>query len=94
MPKGKRGGQVFQFYVIVNKYEPSTLKQEQQEWNCYHPKVGTGGNYIDALPFGFPLDRPIDEYNFYKVPNAHFQDVTIYYKNVDEINSSVDRDNI
>lgn len=78
-------------YVIINKFVPSTIKQEEQQ-NIYHPQVGTGGNYVDALPFGFPLDRPIDEYNFYKVPNAYFQDVTIYYKDVDEINSSVDRD--
>lgn len=91
LPKGKRGGQVFQVYVMVSKYTPSSLKQEQQEGNIYSPKVGTGGNYIDAMPFGFPLDRPIDEYTFYKVPNAYFQDVTIYYKD-DDVNSSVDRD--
>lgn len=92
MPKGKRGGQVFQLYVIVSKFQPSTLKKEEGSNNYFSPRVGTGGNYIDALPFGFPLDRLIDEYNFYKIPNAHFQDVTIYYKDVEEINSSVDRD--
>lgn len=94
LPKGKHGGQVYQLYVVISKYQPSTLKHEDKVENYYSPRVGTGGNYIDSMPFGFPLDRPIDVHNFYKVPNAWFQDVTIYHKDADEINSSVDRDNV
>lgn len=78
----------------MSKYQPSSLKKEDSEENMFSPRVGTGGNFIDAMPFGFPLDRPIDEYNFYKIPNAYFQDVSIYYKDIDEINSSVDRDDV
>lgn len=42
---------------------------------------------IDALPFGYPFDRRIDETNFY-VPNSYFQDVTVYYRNYDDVNTS------
>lgn len=92
LPMGKRGGQVYQIYVIINKFQPSTLKTDQAEENYYNPRPGTGSNYINDLPFGFPLDRPVDEDTFYKIPNAFFQDVTIYFKDVDEINSSTQSD--
>lgn len=84
---GKRGGQEFQVYVIITPYQKPALQLDVE--NYYYPRVGTGGNYIDSLPFGFPFDRLIDEYTFYKVPNAYFKDVTIYLKDAEDVNASV-----
>lgn len=91
LPKGKPGGQIFQVFVIISPFKASSLKSEESK-NYYYPRVGTGGNYIDSLPFGYPFDRPIDEYNFYKVPNAYFQEVIIYNKNEEDVNASVQSD--
>ncbi|KAI8117618.1 Arylphorin subunit C223 [Lucilia cuprina] len=33
----------------------------------------------DEMPFGYPFDREIDEYEFF-VPNMYFKDVKIYHK--------------
>ena len=85
LPKGKREGQVFQVYVIVNKYQAPGRAEVQQ--NYYFHRVGTGMNYIDNYAFGFPFDRAIVSSEF-KVPNSRFQEVVVYHKNVDELNSS------
>ncbi|KAF2901634.1 hypothetical protein ILUMI_04559 [Ignelater luminosus] len=96
LPKGKHGGQTYQFYVIVSQYKPFTMYGQQQQRQVYqkrtqgyqneyykYPVVGLGVQYLDAYPLGYPFDKPIDEYTFY-VPNAHFQDVVIYHKQVDK----------
>ncbi|EFA09253.1 hexamerin 5 precursor [Tribolium castaneum] len=85
LPKGKREGQVFQFYVIINPYQAPGRQEVQQDY--YFHRVGTGMNYIDNYAFGFPFDRTIVSYDF-KVPNSKFQDVTIYHKSSDDLNSS------
>ncbi|KAJ8923020.1 hypothetical protein NQ315_001568 [Exocentrus adspersus] len=86
LPKGKRDGQVFQIYVIINEYKMPSIQQGKQHVDFYYHKVGTGFNFVDNYAFGYPFDRIIDEYNFY-VPNSAFKDVVIYHKTLEEVNS-------
>jgi len=100
LPKGKHGGQVYQFYVIVSQYKPYTHYSQKQHQvyqtrtqgyqNEYYkyPVVGLGVQYLDAYPLGYPFDRPIDEYYFY-VPNSYFHDVVIYHDQMDDISASI-----
>lgn len=90
LPKGAKGGQTYQIYVIVSPYKKYPHKREETSLNYYFPRVGTGGNYIDGLPFGYPFDRRIENvHEFYSVPNSYFHDVVIYHKTEDEINASI-----
>lgn len=85
LPKGKREGQVFQIYIIINPYVAPERQEIQQEF--YFLKVGTGMNYIDNWAFGFPFDRKIVSSDF-KVSNSKFQDVTIFHKSLDDLTSA------
>ncbi|KAH8338611.1 hypothetical protein KR074_007015, partial [Drosophila pseudoananassae] len=40
--------------------------------------IGSGARFVDNMPFGYPFDREIDEYEFF-VPNMYFKDVMIYH---------------
>ncbi|XP_069705756.1 allergen Cr-PI-like [Periplaneta americana] len=86
LPKGKKGGQTFTFYVIVTPY----VKQDEHDFEPYHYKafsycgVGHGRKYPDDKPLGFPFDRKIHDYDFY-TPNMYFKDVVIFHEKYDEI---------
>jgi len=47
----------------------------------------TGDYYVDALPFGYPFDRKIDE-TYWFTPNMYYQDVNIFHKKEVEINKA------
>ncbi|XP_069705755.1 allergen Cr-PI-like [Periplaneta americana] len=88
LPKGKKGGQTFTFYVIVTPY----VKQDEHDLESYHYKafsycgVGHGRKYPDDKPLGFPFDRKIHDYDFY-TPNMYFKDVVIFHKKYDEVHN-------
>jgi len=46
----------------------------------------TSAYYVDALPFGYPFDRPIDESHWY-TPNMYYYDTNIFHKKEIEINT-------
>lgn len=83
LPKGTKGGQTYQIYVLVSPYKPPNKYDSSKS---YYPVVGLGSQYIDGYPLGYPFDRPIKEPSF-KVPNAYFQDAVIYFKNYEDINA-------
>jgi len=79
LPMGKRGGQVYSLYVHISPYYAPRIPQ----YSTYDPVlstgVGSGSRFIDALPYGYPFDRPIDEYYWY-TSNMYYHDVPIYHK--------------
>lgn len=87
LPKGKKGGQVYQLFVHVSPYYAPQVPQ----YSTFDPIISTGiasgSRYIDTLPFYYPLDRYIDEYYWY-TPNMKYADVTIFHKTESEINSA------
>ncbi|GLV39510.1 Larval serum protein 1 alpha [Carabus blaptoides fortunei] len=78
LPKGKVGGQVYQFYVYVSPYTAKVQKATYDK--IISAGVGSGARYVDELPFGYPFDRQIkSEHNFF-VPNSFVEDVVIFHK--------------
>ncbi|XP_053693940.1 hexamerin-1.1-like [Sabethes cyaneus] len=79
LPKGTKGGMTFQFFFIISPY----YEPQVQQYTGFDPVVscgvGSGARYFDKLPFGFPLDRKIDE-TYFHVPNMFFEDAVIFHK--------------
>jgi len=46
----------------------------------------TDSYYIDALPFGYPFDRKIDE-TYWFTPNMYYYDVNIFHKKEIDVNT-------
>ncbi|MVT01072.1 hypothetical protein, partial [Devosia marina] len=87
LPKGQRGGQIFQIMVVVSPLVESpaqqqALQQMQQSVLGQDPIVQNGilNQNVDALPLGFPLDREVDEAVLLNAPNLALQDVLIVHR--------------
>ncbi|XP_061391297.1 arylphorin subunit A4-like [Musca vetustissima] len=79
LPRGWEKGMPMQFFFFVYPY---TASYEPYSFNYnYSCGIGSGVRHIDEMPFGYPFDREIDEYEFF-VPNMYFKDVKIYHKDV------------
>lgn len=78
LPKGKKGGMPFQFFFVVSPYYAPTTKPHEG-----YEEFGYG--YVDSLPYGFPLDREINE-NYWFTPNMYYYDTFIFHKTQSEIN--------
>lgn len=80
LPKGKKGGQVYQFFYMVYPYHEPSVKQ----YTGYDPiiscGIGHGSRYVDALPFGFPFNRPVKHDYYFDVDNFKFFDVKIFHR--------------
>lgn len=89
LPKGKKGGQAFTFYVILTPY----TQQGEHDFEPYNYKafsycgVGYNNKYPDDKPLGFPFDRPISGADFY-TPNSYFKDVVIFHKKQEDVNAA------
>jgi hypothetical protein len=80
LPKGKKGGQAYQWFFIVSPYTPPTTVPQTG-----YDEFGYG--YVDALPYGYPFDREIDE-TYWFTDNMYYYDVNIFHKTLKEINAS------
>ena len=78
LPKGWTKGMPMQFFFFVTPYT-SEYEQYSTYDYTYSCGIGSGVRHIDNMPFGYPFDRVIDEYDFF-VPNMYFKDVKIYHK--------------
>lgn len=83
IPKGSYDGVPYQFFVYVYKRTPYKAQES------HIPTVGSGQQYVDGFPFGYPLDRPIYfEKMFHELPNTFFYDTKVYHRDLSAINSS------
>ncbi|XP_073819069.1 larval serum protein 2 [Musca autumnalis] len=80
LPRGKKGGQTFQFFFMVFPYHAPEVEQYSTFDAIVSCGVGSGSRYVDALPFGFPFNRPVVHDYYFDVPNFKFHDVKIYHK--------------
>ncbi|KPI97034.1 Arylphorin subunit alpha [Papilio xuthus] len=71
LPKGTKGGFPYQLFVVVYPYHGKEQITEPLE-----------SFIVDNKPFGYPLDRPVNEPYFIQ-PNMYFKDVFVYHE--DEI---------
>jgi len=68
----------FMVYPLTADYKP--FSTYDYTYSC---GIGSGVRHIDSMPFGYPLDRVIDEYEFF-VPNMYFKDIKIYHYDTTE----------
>ncbi|XP_038104688.1 hexamerin-1.1 [Culex quinquefasciatus] len=88
LPKGKKGGMPFQFFFMVAPYHAPKVERFAGYEEVVSCGVGSGARYVDTLPFGYPLERKIDEAEWF-VPNMYYYDTMIYHKSETEVNSVV-----
>ncbi|XP_030380436.1 larval serum protein 1 gamma chain [Scaptodrosophila lebanonensis] len=77
LPKGSEQGYPMQFYFFVSPYAEEYEQYSNFDFT-YSAGIGSGTRFVDSKPFGYPFDRPIEEYSFF-VPNGYFKDVKVYY---------------
>ena len=83
IPKGKKGGQAYSFFVMVSPYEHE-VKDDQYFRAFSYCGVGHDNHYHDKLPLEYPFDRPLHSFDFV-TPNMFFKDVFIFHKKYEEV---------
>ncbi|KAH8357583.1 larval serum protein 1 beta chain [Drosophila serrata] len=78
LPMGWKKGMPMQMFFMVMPYHAPAHEQFSTFDYTYSCGIGSGARFVDNMPFGYPFDRDIDEYEFF-VPNMYFKDVTIYH---------------
>ncbi|KAH8318017.1 hypothetical protein KR074_000158 [Drosophila pseudoananassae] len=78
LPMGWKKGMPMQMFFMVMPYSAPTHEQFSTFDYTYSCGIGSGARFVDNMPFGYPFDREIDEYEFF-VPNMYFKDVMIYH---------------
>lgn len=87
LPRGKKEGMQFEFFFIVSPWiEPTNTQRQTYDQNIVCG-IGSGNRWIDARPFGWPFDRPINMEHWY-TPNMHTYEAKIFHKKQSEINSA------
>ncbi|XP_005183087.2 arylphorin subunit A4-like [Musca domestica] len=79
LPRGWEKGMPMQFAFFVYPYT-ALGKPNAPNYSCGNR---SGVRHIGDMPFGYPFDREIDEFEFF-VPNMYFKDVKIYYEDTFE----------
>ncbi|XP_075149873.1 arylphorin subunit C223-like [Haematobia irritans] len=82
LPRGWKKGMPMQFFFFVYPFN-ATYEPSHEFDFTYHCGSQRGMHHIDDMPFGYPFDRKIDEFEFF-VPNMFFKDVMIYHKDTFE----------
>ncbi|KAL0871147.1 hypothetical protein ABMA27_004929 [Loxostege sticticalis] len=85
LPKGRVGGMPFVVMVHISEFHaPNVLYG-----TGFDPKMslglGSGARFHTGDPLGYPLDRPLHEWQIHDVKNIWFQDVLIHHKHTPEI---------
>ncbi|XP_017015026.2 larval serum protein 1 beta chain [Drosophila takahashii] len=78
LPMGWKKGMPMQMFFMVVPYVAPAHEQFSTFDYTYSCGIGSGARFVDSLPFGYPFDREVDEYEFF-VPNMYFKDVMIYH---------------
>ncbi|MDK0628329.1 hypothetical protein P5F04_15800 [Clostridium perfringens] len=78
LPKGRVGGMPFVLMVYISEYHaPNVL-----HGTGFDPKLslglGSGARFYTGDPLGYPLDRPLYEWQVLDLKNIWFQDVLIH----------------
>ncbi|ALC41767.1 Lsp2 [Drosophila busckii] len=80
LPMGKKGGQVYQFFYMVYPFHQPTTAEHTGYDPVISCGVGHGSRFVDALPFGFPFNRPVMHDYYFDVENFKFFDVKIFHR--------------
>ncbi|XP_065361706.1 larval serum protein 1 beta chain-like [Calliphora vicina] len=77
LPRGWEKGMPMQMFFMVTPYVADHEQFSTFDY-AYSCGIGSGTRYVDNMPFYYPFDRVIDEYEFF-VPNMYFKDVKIFH---------------
>ncbi|XP_053945983.1 larval serum protein 2 [Anastrepha ludens] len=80
LPVGAKGGVAYQFFFMVYQYQEPAIKQHTGYDPIISCGIGSGARWVDAMPFGFPFNRPVKHGYYFDVDNFHFEPVVIYHK--------------
>ncbi|XP_072944987.1 acidic juvenile hormone-suppressible protein 1-like [Epargyreus clarus] len=85
LPKGRVGGMPFVLMAYIHEY----VAPKDPYGTGLNPKnvfgLGTGSRRMTNYPLGFPLDRPLGQWQVDNLENMHIQDVNIFHKPIPEM---------
>ncbi|KAL4709003.1 hypothetical protein ACJJTC_005864 [Scirpophaga incertulas] len=85
LPKGRVGGMPYVVMVHISEYHAPNVVYG----TGYNPSVslgvGSGARRMTSQPLGFPVDRPLYDWQIVSLKNIAIQDVMIYHKHTPEI---------
>ncbi|XP_013179925.1 PREDICTED: acidic juvenile hormone-suppressible protein 1-like [Papilio xuthus] len=85
LPKGRVGGFPFVLLVHISEFRPSKIPQGSNYDPIVSYGLGSGARWLSDEPFGYPVDRPLYQWQADLVPNLHIEDVHIFHKHVPEV---------
>uniref|UniRef100_A0A1A9WQ63 Uncharacterized protein n=1 Tax=Glossina brevipalpis TaxID=37001 RepID=A0A1A9WQ63_9MUSC len=75
LPRGWAKGMPMQLLIFVSPFNAANQPYSTDDTTC---SCGIRSDYADQKPLGYPLDRIVDELEFF-VPNMYLKDVKIYH---------------
>ncbi|CAG9111348.1 unnamed protein product [Plutella xylostella] len=85
LPKGRVGGMPFVFVVYISEYRAPKVPFGQGFDPAMSLGFGSGARFLTDDPLGFPLNKPVYDWQIQHLKNFWVQDVTIYHKHTPEI---------
>ncbi|CAG4955903.1 unnamed protein product [Parnassius apollo] len=85
LPKGRVGGMPFVLLVHISEYHPAKVPYGSNFDPAVSLGLGSGARVLSDERFGFPLDRPLYQWQVDDVSNIYLQDVYITHKPVPEV---------
>ncbi|CAH2043553.1 unnamed protein product, partial [Iphiclides podalirius] len=85
LPKGRVGGMPFVFLVYISEYRSPKVPYASNFDASSSLGLGSGARWMNDEPFGFPLDRPLYQWQIKDLHNIYVQDVSIVHKQVPEV---------
>ncbi|XP_041982125.1 acidic juvenile hormone-suppressible protein 1-like [Aricia agestis] len=77
LPKGHVGGMPFLMFVSISEYKPAEKLD--------HDTILAVPRRISRRSYGYPLDRPLYQYQVEDLTNIHIEEVEIFHKHTPEI---------
>ncbi|CAK1586888.1 unnamed protein product [Parnassius mnemosyne] len=85
LPKGRVGGMPFVLLVYISEYHPAKVPYGSNFDPAVSLGLGSGARYLSDEPLGFPLNRPLYQWQVDDIHNIYLQDVHITHKPVPEV---------
>lgn len=78
LPRGWFNGMPMEMFFVISPYNA-----DYEQYATYDPSylsgVGSGVRSLDKKPYGYPLDRKIEDFEEFFVPNMFVKNVRIYH---------------
>lgn len=75
----------FVFLVYISEFHAPKIPYASNFDPTSSLGLGSGARWIDDKPFGFPVDRPLYQWQVDNLHNLYIQDVSIFHKHVPEV---------